>query len=305
MNIQAIISQMLILFTGIALGYIANKCHIMDADFNRKLSQLVLHVTTPFMVLNSVIGSEKALSNHDVFVFTIVAFAAFAVSILVAQIVPYVLRAPAEQRGVYRFMTIFSNAIYMGVPIVQAVFGTSAVFYAAIYLLPFTLISYTYGVYLVSGQAKFNPKLLLSPSIIAILVSYGLYLYDWSAPQVLIDASEFIGRITTPAAMLIIGASLANLPLRSVVTDVRVYAYSAIRLIAMPIIVYYIMRVFVSNELILGMITILVAMPAATNATMMCSQYGGDTDTASKGIFISTLLSIFSIPLIMWLLFLR
>lgn len=303
MNIQSILSQMAILFIGIALGYIASKCGIMDAAFNRKLSQLVLHITTPAMVLYSVIGSEKALTNREVFLFTGVAFATYAVLILIAQVIPRLLRAPKPQYGVYRFMTIFSNSIFMGFPVVRLLFGANAVFYAAIFNLPFTLLSYTYGVYLVSGQAKFNPRLLCSPAIISILIAYAIYLLDLRAPQLLIDASDFIGQITTPAAMLIIGATLGALPLRSVLTDARLYVFSLIKLIVLPAAAYFLLRLFVHNDLIVGVTVALVAMPAATNTTMMCAQYGGDTDTAAKGIFVSTLLSIFTIPLIMWLLF--
>ncbi len=303
MNIQSILSQMVILFIGIALGFIASKCGIMDATFNRKLSQLVLHVTTPATVLYSVIGSERVLSNHEVFVFTIVAFATYAVLILLAQGLPYLLRVQKPQHGVYRFMMIFSNSIFMGFPVVRLLFGANAVFYAAIFNLPFTLLSYTYGVYLVSGQPRFDPRLLRSPAIITILIAYAIYLLDLHAPQFLIDASDFIGQITTPAAMLIIGATLAALPLRSVLTDLRLYLFSLIKLIVLPAAAFFLLRLVVQNELIVGVTVALVAMPAATNTTMMCAQYGGDTDTAAKGIFLSTLLSIFTIPLIMWLLF--
>ncbi len=303
MNLASIFSQMAILMVGIALGFLACKCNIMDGEFVRRLSKLVLHITTPAMVLHSVIGSERVLSHHDIYLFTGVAFATYAVLILVSFVVPKLLRVPAPQKGVYRFMTIFSNSIFMGFPVVRLLFGAHAVFYAAVFNIPFILLSYAYGIYLVSGQTRFSPKLLISPAIISILLAYVLYLFDLDAPQLLIDAADFIGQITTPAAMLIIGATLAGIPLRSVLTDVRLYAFSLLKLIVLPVALWAVLRLFVENDLIVGVTVVLVAMPAATNATMMCAQYGGDADTAARGIFISTVLSIVTIPLIMWLLF--
>ncbi len=303
MDIASIFAQMLILFLTIGVGYTAAKCKLLGPDFNRQLSNLVIYFTSPALVLYSVIGTERVLSNQQVLLLTGISLLSYALLIVIAQVLPKLLRVPREQVGIYRFMTIFSNVGFMGFPVVQAIFGADAVFYAAIFQIPFNILSFTYGLYLIAGKGKFRPLQLCNPTIIATLLAYVLYLVGFQAPAVLVDLCDFIGQVTSPAAMIILGAALAAVPLRSVFTDLRCYLLSIIKLLVIPVALYLLLRPFVHNELILGITVVIMAMPVATNTTMLCAQYGGDSVTAAKGVFLSTLLSVATIPFLMWVLF--
>ena len=305
MNIAGIFSQMLILFATIAVGYAARKLKMVGEDFNKQLSNVVLNFTSPALILHSVISSERTLTNGQVFQLTGIALGSYALLIALGFVVPRLLRVPKASVGVYRFMLIFSNVGFMGFPVVEAIFGPQAVFFAAIFQIPFNALCFTYGVWLITGGqgGRFSWRLLASPMILSTLLAYLLYLADWQAPVVFVELCDFVGGVTSPAAMVVLGSALAAVPLREMLTDLRCWLLALIKLVLIPIGCYFLLRPIVPNELMLGITIVIIAMPVATNTNMLCAQYDGDSVTAAKGVFISTLLSVATIPLLMWLLF--
>ena len=134
-------------------------------------------------------------------------------------------------------MTIFSNIGFMGYPVIQSIFGDEALFFASICNLVFNLVCYSYGVYLISGSGKlsFDFKQLINPGIIFSIIAVIIYLTKYQMPQIIGETSDLIGSITTPLAMMIIGSSLAEIPIKEVLNDIRIYPYTIIKQILMPI----------------------------------------------------------------------
>lgn len=293
--------QMAVLFFCIVAGYLANRCHLMDGDLNRRLSALVINVTTPAMILASVMTGDALPGWEEVGAILAVSLVSYALAFLLAAVSPRLLRAPAEQAGAYRFMTVFGNVGFIGFPVVAAVFGDSAVFYASIFNLPFNLLVYTVGVLFLSGgreRVKLSWKLFVSPCVLASLATLVIALGHIQFPALVGQAMDLLGQVTTPAALLIIGSSLAQLPIRTVAGTPRVWALAFLRLIAMPLLVFFLLRPFVHNELILGIAMVVAGMPVSSNCTMLCLQYGGDQTLASQGTFVTTLCSMVTIPLL-------
>ena len=186
MNISSIFQQMLILFLTIGVGYLAVKLKLVDAAFSKGLSRILVNFTTPAMILNSVLASEKVLPNRQVLLLTLLAIGSFAVLILIALPLPKLLGVPKRQQNVYRFLTIFNNVGFMGFPVAEAIFGMDAVFFVAIFQIPFNLLCFTYGTWLISdGRAGFSLKNFFSPILISAVVSYILYLLNFRAPAFL------------------------------------------------------------------------------------------------------------------------
>ncbi len=304
MHIEVIINQMIILFLVMIVGYIANKSGILDKDQNQKLSSLVLNVTSPALILSSV--SKPANGDFKV------VLQIFVLSIVIYIILPFmgilfgrILKVPKEDKNLYQFMTIFSNIGFMGYPVIKSIFGTEALFFAAICNMVFNVVCYSYGVYLISGGDKlsFDFKKLINPGIIFSIIAVIIYLTKWNMPQIIGETSNLIGSITTPLAMMIIGSSLAEIPLKEVINDIRIYPYTIIKQIIMPILFWWVLKFIVDDSLVLGVLVILIAMPVGSIAIMFCNQFEGNTDLASKSIFITTLASVFTIPTLVYLLF--
>ena len=304
MSVVSVFRQMLILFLTIGVGYLAAKTGLVDARFSKGLSNLLVNFTTPAMIVNSVLASERVLPNRQVLLLTLLALASYGFLILVALPLPKLLRTPSKQVNIYRFLIIFNNVGFMGFPVAEAIFGTDAVFFAAIFQIPFNALCFTYGAWLISnGKAGFKLKSILSPVVVSALLAYVLYLTSFRAPAFLTDLTGFVGRITSPAAMILVGIALANVRVKDVFSDGRLYLLSLVKLLILPVAAWAVLRLFLKNELVLGITVVMLAMPAGTNATILAAQYDGDSDTAAKGVFLTTLLSVVTIPLLMALLF--
>lgn len=304
MNIQVVINQMIILFLVIIIGYIANKVGILDKSQNQKLSSLVLNITCPALILASVSDIESGDFKIVVQIFII--------SIIIYLVLPFmgillakILKVPEEDRNLYKFMTIFSNIGFMGYPVIQSIFGTQALFFASICNMVFNIFCYSYGIYLISGDDKlsFDFKQLINPGIIFSIIAIIIYLTKWKMPQIIGETSNLIGSITTPLAMILIGSSLADIPPKEVINDIRLYPYTIIKQIIMPILFWWVLKFIVVDKVVLGVLVVLVAMPVGSSTVMFCNQYEGNVDLASKSIFITTLASVFTIPILVYLLF--
>lgn len=299
---------MSVLFLAILAGYAANKAGVLNAEANKMVSRLIINITLPALILSSVSEKSDSTSTGEVLFIIALAFGTYLVYGAVAFFIPKLLRVPECDAGLYRFMTIFGNTGFMGYPVITAIFGNGALFYAVIFNLPFNFLVFSIGIYLVVGKEKMPKidwKLFVTPGIAASLLTMVFFLLNFNLPQVIAKATTFIGQITTPAAMLVIGSTLALIPMKEVLTDVRIYLFSAIRLIIIPILIWLILRPFITNELLLGTAVIVSGMPVATNTAILCGEYGGNGQLASSGIFVSTAASIVTIPFLMNLLFLR
>lgn len=306
MNFSAVIQQMGVLFLIIGLGYAAAKAKLFPANTNRSLAQLVIYITNPCTVLYSVLGKDRGLSNNQVLLLTGIAVVFFVVVIAAGLILPRLLRCPREKRGMYAFMVTFSNMGFLGFPVVSALYGADAVFYASIFNLIFQLVVYTYGVWLVGGAEggfRLQWKTFLSPIILASIFAYICYLTDLKAPSFVVKTLEMLASVTSPVCMLVIGIALAAVPLGRVFRNWRLYVISFVKLLGLPLFAYAVLNPFVTHPLILGITVVIAAMPVATMSTLLASKYGADEELAAGGVFLSTLMSLATIPVLMWVLF--
>ena len=305
-DLSAVIQQMTILFLIIGIGYAAAKAKLFPQNTNRALAQLVIYITNPCTVLYSVLGSERGLTNREVFLLTVIAVVFFAVVIGVGLILPRVLGCDARQRKLYAFMCTFSNMGFLGFPVVSALYGADAVFYASIFNLIFQLVVYTYGVWLMQdGQGAFRLhwRTFCTPIILASVVAYVCYLTDFSAPAFAVKTLNMLANVTSPLCMLVIGVALANVPVGKVFTNWRLYVINLFKLLVLPLLAYALLHRAVSNPLILGITVVIAAMPVATMSTILAAKYDADQELAACGVFLSTLMSLATIPLVMLVLF--
>ena len=302
MDIYVILMQMIQLFLVMALGYFLFKIDMIDLHMNKKLTSLLLSVTTPALIVSSVFSCEKTQSLNDILFVFVIGIIIYLVMPLVGLLLVKVMRIPLPQQGLYIFMTVFSNIGFMGFPVMKAIFGDVAVFYTAIFNMLFNLFVFTVGIVIMNygtGQkVKVEPKNLLSPGVIASFVALFIYFTQFKFPDVIASTITMVGDITTPIAMLLIGATLANIPFKEVFSELRVYPYTIIKQVVIPILFYPILRFFIQDPLVLGVTLIMISMPVGNTAVLFATEYGGDTTLAAKNVFMTTLLSIITIPLV-------
>lgn len=305
MDIQALFEKMVVLFTILFAGFFCGKAGIMDVESNKSLSRLVANLTNPMLVLASVMTDERLLSPAEVLQVTLLAAGCYAFLIASSLLLPRLLHLNARESGPYRFFYIFSNIGFMGYPLVRAMFGEGAMFHLTIFVLFFQLVCWSYGAQTISGEGRFRLswRILKTPCVLSALLAYAIYLSGVHIPRIVADVVKTTGEITSPLAMLILGCALSQCSLRDVFGRPKLYLLALIKLIVVPLAAFFVLRTFIKEPLLLSLTTVVLAMPAATNATILTYQNHGDDRLAASGVFLTTLLSVATVPGLMLLLF--
>lgn len=291
---------MVMLFTMVILGYAACKLGYMGDKFDKKLSSIVVDITCPLLVLSSVMGDEMP-DRSLILPLVGVGFLTYIILLVFGFWVPRFISKNHDDQGMIGFSLMFANVGFIGYPIVASIFGPKAVFYAALLNVPNTFFIFTAGVMLVKGEysiRQFNPKVLLSPALIGAFIAALLVAFGVHTPEMIARPVTMVGNITVPAALMIIGSSMARLPLREIIGSGKVYATSFLRLVIVPLSVYFLFRLCGVNTLINNINTVVIAMPVASFGTMFCLKYGRNPSLMTEATFITTLFSIITIPLI-------
>lgn len=299
MEFIASLSKMSMVLVAIAAGYLANKLHIMGGETDQKITKLILTITMPAMALGAVATSEELPDLGELLGLLEVTVAFYGVSFLLAAILPRFLGGTRGQQSVWRFAISFSNVGFIGIPVSTAFFGETGMLYAVILMLPFNLLSYALGPLMLTGGIRdFSWKKLCNPAVVSALVALIMTLLRLHPPMVVGECLEFVGDMTPPLSLLVIGSSLAGLPIGRVFASGRLWALSVIRLLVLPLLLYWILKAVGLEGLGLGVSVLQIAMPVAANGTMLAMEYGGDVESMAQATFLTTLCSMLTVPLL-------
>ena len=307
---------MLTLFAIVVVGYIAGKLGYMGGTFDKKLSKVVIDITCPALILSSAMTGELPDRRY---ILPLLGISVLTYVLLtgVALLLPRLLTKKKDDEGVIGFAMMFGNVGFMGYPIVASIFGHEAVFYAAVLNVVNTFTVFTIGTMLIVGknqestveekemsQKKMLRKVLYStPMLSAYLTMLIVALEIKDIPEFISQPLTMIGNITVPAALLIIGSSMSQLPLRALLGNSTIYTTTLMRLAILPIGIHYLMTLLGFSSFVVGINTVVIAMPVATYGTILCLRHGKDTTLITEVTFITTLLAMISIPLLVtWLL---
>lgn len=305
LNAEAI---MLVLFIAVALGYLARKIHMVDDDFDNKLSKVVMNITCPSVVLSSVLNNPNLPESIVIWQILGVSVVIFIPVIAVALIVPRFYRVPELQKGGHSFSIAFSNVGLVGFAICDAILGSESVLYIAIYNIVCNPVLFSVGAWMISKsgtvklsrkeQLHYVRKNLVSPVMACCIAALILALLHITDSGVIGQACELIGNMTPPAAMLIIGSTLAKYKIKSMLTNGWAYCSAFMRLIVVPAIVYCVGGLFIPDPYQLASLTLVCATPAAMMGMTMSIIYGGDLTSLSQCMFLTTIFSVVTIPLV-------
>ena len=291
------------LFVIVIVGYMAGKLGYMGGEFDRKLSSLVINWTCPALILSSAMTGE--LPDRR-FILPLLAISVVTYLVLtgIAFWLPRFLTRRKDDEGVVGFAMMFGNVGFMGYPVVASIFGHEAVFYAAVLNVVNTFAVFTVGTILVTGKGevegpRFQKKVLYStPMLSAYLTMLIVALEIDDIPACISQPLTMIGDITVPAALLIIGSSMSQLPLRALMGNATVYITTVMRLVVVPVAMYFLCLLLGFDPYVVNINTVVIAMPVATYGTILCLKYNRDTSLMAEVTFITTLLSMITIPLL-------
>lgn len=304
MSFKNIFTQVAVLFIIILVGYFVRKKGLLDEASTSKLSSLVMNIFLPAMIITAMqIQFDKEMIPK-ILSLLFVSMVMFGVSTIVAFLLKLFIKSDSKL-GIFQYALVFSNSGFMGYPVVEAVLGKGAIFYAAIFNLPFNFLCFTLGVYFLSkgnSNAKFSIKSMINPSMIAVFIGLALFITGTELPVFINQPLELLGDVTTPLSMIVIGSMLAGSSAMECFKRFDMYMLAILRLVAIPVLVFLVLRPFSFDSVVMAIPVVIAAMPSAANTAIMANEYGADVALASQAVFFTTLFSVVSIPLISVLL---
>jgi predicted permease len=294
---------MMTLFALVIVGFVAGKLGYLGGDFDRQLSRLVINITCPALILSSAMTGQLP-DRRYILPLLAISVITYVVLTAVAFLLPRYLTRQQQDEGVVGFALMFGNVGFMGYPVVASIFGHEAVFYAAVLNVVNTFAVFTIGTVLVTGSSevegsRFQKKVLYSTPMLAAYLTMAIVALEIdNIPAFVSQPLTMLGNITVPAALLIIGSSMSQLSLRTMLGNRTVYLTTLFRLVLLPVAVYYLTSLMGFSDFVININTLVIAMPVATYGTILCLKYGRDTTVITEVTFITTLLSMLTIPLL-------
>ena len=297
-----IFSQLVTMVMLMALGVLCYKRNLLDDNANKKLSSLVLMVVNPTVIV---------MSYHRPFEMELLQGLLIAVGLSVVShaiglgLTHAVYRKKGEETfSLEKFGSVYSNSGFIGIPLVNGVFGWEGVFYLTAYMSVFNLLCWTHGVVIMDGRSdiKALKKAFLSPPLVAMYIGLILFAGSITLPGFITHPLELLGATNTPLAMLVAGVSLAKISLFSTLKNARIYKVCIMRLVLIPLAFMFVLNFLNVSPIIAGTIMLVTACPAAANIILFAHRHDKNYEYAAQIFVVTTVLSVVTIPLIMLLL---
>jgi len=292
------------IIAAIALGYFLYKIHILNDEANAVISKLIIYGCGVCMIFSSVSGLD-ASNKGVVLVLILGGIGVYVLLAVLAFIVARFLSPSSPLRGIYEVIMVFGNTAFLGFPIGEAFMGSIGFSYMAILNIHNNVFAYSYGVYLLTkggeGKFKFSFKKLLNPGIISALLGLAFFFIGIKVPDIVMAPIDFVGQLTSPLAMIVMGSSMATYSFKNLFNNWRYYILSVFKLIVFPLAVFFIARAAISDQQVIYSLTLHAAMPPATIVSMLAMANGADYKTTTSATGLMNLLCIATIPAI-WML---
>ncbi|MFG6336351.1 MAG: AEC family transporter [Lachnospiraceae bacterium] len=307
MSITVVIQQMVIIFILIGIGMILFRRRLLSEEGSKQISGLIINVTNPALLICSALDDGPKASLRDLGIALAAYAAVFAILIAVGFLLPCLLRVPKDLHYAYQMLTVFGNVGFIGIPLASAVLGSESLIFVSIFNLLFNLLIYTLGISLLQGAAGQAEKDVTIPSsgrlqklvnagTVSAAVTVIFYLGNFHVPTVISSALSYTGRATTLLSMLVLGVSVAQIAPKEIFSHPKLYLFTLLRQILVPIGCILFMGSLIDNRLILNTMLLMVAVPAANMPLMLAKQLDMETDSISQGIILTTILSLVTVP---------
>lgn len=289
--------QVVELFILIAAGVLLKKVGMINGDNKRFLSDLLIKFVVPCMILSSYMGSyeDNILGNIGrSFLYSVVlCVIGIVISIIAAHFVK------EENRGIFKFACSFSNAAYMGFPLIRALFGDEGILYASAYVTVFNILLWTVGCVFFADRMpvkKLIRNLITCPPIIAVAVGLIIYFFRIPVAGIIAEPIGTVGAMTTPLSMIITGVTMAEAGFLSLLKKKNLCIAIVVRLFLIPLVCLGVFKLLNLTGITAMVTLILEACPAAAITTLFAIQHKRDEQYAASVVVISTLLSIITLP---------
>lgn len=306
-NLGDVIISLISLFICMIVGYVLRKRNIINKSFNEGVTGLIMKVTLPCVILNSMqkqYSKDIVLNIIIVFILSVlIHFFTLFVGVFICKI----LNTPIKEKGIIYFVMTFTNLSFLGFPVIKAMYGEGVLFYGSIALMVFNIITFTLGVHIITiGYEKktktFSLRGLISNvPILATIIGLLFFVLQITLPKAITTPVKLLGDLTTPLSMILVGSILADVEIKNIFSGKMIYLITFVRLVLIPILLYFILKPFLQNiegGLILKMLCIFAGMPAAALTAILAVENKSNSDLGASYVFFTTLCSLITLPIL-------
>ena len=305
MDMSALLTKMVIFVVLMVIGYIGARTKLLNSEFTKAASKLTLNVFMSATILNSVIANPPQLSGAELARVMLACFVSIGFGYLLSALIVRLLPFQRERKPLMELLISVTNTMFIGVPVAEPIFGSQAVFYIAMSCIPFNVLLYTYGVWRMnqSGErVKLNWKDMVSVPLIATMAALLIFVLNIPMPGVVKELCSTLSAATMPMSMLVIGSSLGGVSLLDAFREKNLYFVSLMRLVLVPLLTLPVLKLITTDPVLLGAMVIIAGCPSGIVVTVLAIQYGRDAEYTSKGILLDTVLSMVTLPALVYFL---
>lgn len=293
---QILLQQTIIMFALMLLGLLLSRRGMITEQGSRDLSNVLMYAVIPCVILRSYMSEFSTEKLRAMGLSALIAVIAFAASIAVAYL------TCGTRHRIENFAVAFGNAGFIGIPLVTAVFGPEAAFYVVSFSTFANLLQWTYGIVIISGKKEtMNLRMVfVNPVFISMVIGIALFVLQPTLPTVVTGTIGYIADGNTVLAMIILGYYLSKVQLRGLFADVRLYLFSALRLLVIPAVTILVFLPFPFARGEITLITLIAAAtPIASSTAIFAQKFDQDYRRAVSYVCLSTILSVATLPLVM------
>ena len=299
MVIITIFFQMLALVIMIGAGYCMTKRKMLDEHTNSHMSSMIANVFNPLLVFSSAVNSVGLVSIKKMGIVGIVAICMFLFFIVIGMILSPFFDKDKEQRKIFQMMFVFSNLGFIGIPVVSSILGAEYVVYVMEFMLVYSFVFYTYGVTLMEGKFSLSSlKTMVNPGTIFSVASLLVIIFNIRIPGFIGTAVTYLGNVASPMALVAVGFSLAHTDLRKIFGEMRLYIFSVINLLVLPLIMLPALNFIMPDAELIPVCMVMFGMPIGNMPLILGTEKGMDVTTCSAAIILSTILCVFTVPIL-------
>ncbi len=286
-----------VLFIYMAVGFGCRKAGIFNDVARDKLTDFVVFVTLPCMIFESFNMAFSLESLKQGALALLIAVGMSCVALLLGKVLYN--RFPYEEKSILQYGTLVSNSGFAGLPVVSGAYGDEGLFLGSLFIIPTRILMWSAGISLFTrADAKQAvKKVLLNPGIIAVEVGLVRMLFQIPLPHFVDTAVDNLGGCTSPMAMALVGAILVDVPLKTVF-DLKSFYLVAVRQFLLPGICLAALRLLHVDPLTIGVSVVITGMLIGSTTAILAQKYVADAKFASKCVFISTLTSLVTVPIL-------
>ena len=296
------------LVLAVAIGYYLYRTGVFTVETNQKLTHFILNFTMPLLIITS-LNSADLGDRGQIFFYIIVGLAFYAAMPFVGKLMNRLMRIDKEESPVYEAFYIFPNNLFMGYPVCASLYGAGCIFFVSVFNLAYNILFFTYGNWLfkeADGHKKSAGEIvksIVNPGLLSSLGAVILFLANIKLPDGVVDVCQFVGNITSPLSMIVIGSVIGSYSVKKLLKySWKIYLICAFRLLIMPTITYFIMMALGFSGAMLGVAVISLGMPVGAMVSMGCVRAKKNEDLGAAGIVVSTILSLLTTPVLLILL---